>query len=275
MKENKRMRGIGLLFLLVSVVLLCGCTSEETKQDRLSVAGSTTVQPIASVCAEAYMLKHPGVLVAIQGGGSGTGIKLVAEGTADIGMSSRDLKEAETSTYPELKTYTVAYDGIAVVVHPGNSLSDLTKEQVRNIFAGKIRNFKEVGGKDLEIVVIIREEGSGTRSTFEKLVMNKLETSGNALQKPSNGAVKASVASNENAIGYVGIGYIDEKVKPVKIDSIMPSKENIKSGEYPVSRSLYMLTNGEASGYVKEFIDFVLGSEGQKIVGEEGFIEVG
>ncbi len=281
MEKNTKVIGLVFLVIIISGILLHGHITSRPddvgnggEQEKLTVAGSTTVQPIASVASESYMKNHPGALIAIQGGGSGTGVKMVAEGTADIGMSSRDLKEAEINAHPDLKTHTVAYDGIAVAVHPSNSLDDLTKEQIGDIFSGKITNFKEVGGEDLEIVVVIREEGSGTRATFEKLVMNKVDTTENALQKPSNGAVKATIKSNENAIGYLGIAYIDESVKAVKIDGIMPSKETIRSGEYQVSRGLYMITKGEASGLAKEFIDFILSDYGQQIVEEEGFIGV-
>ena len=272
---KKILKGIGLLGLIIPTFFLCGCiTSEEVKQERLIVAGSTTVQPIASVVAEAYMKKHSDVLIAVQGGGSGTGVKMVAEGTADIGMSSRELKEKEINTHPDLKAHTIAHDGIAVVVHPSNPLSDLTKEQITDIFSGRIRNFKEMGGDDTETVVVIREEGSGTRATFEKLIMGDVDTAKNALQKPSNGAVKATIAGNENAIGYLGIAYLDESVKAIKMNGIEPSKENIRSGEYPVSRKLYMITKGEAIGLAKKFIDFILSDEGQRIVEDEGFIEV-
>jgi len=270
----KILKGPCLLSLMISVILLCGCVDEGQKKETLSIAGSTTVQPIASNAAEEFMKKNPDVIVSVQGGGSGTGIKMVAEGTADIGMSSRELKEKEINAYPDLKTYTIAHDGIAVIVHPSNPLSDLTKEEIKGIFSGKIKNFKEVGGEDREIVVVIREEGSGTRATFEKLIMKKIKTTERALQKPSNGAVKATIASNENSIGYLGIGYVDDKVKVVSIDGIKPSKESISSGEYPVSRKLYMITKGEATGLSKKFIDFVLSDEGQRIVDEEGFIGI-
>ena len=268
--ENMKILKVSCLLLMI--ILLCGCVEEGQKKKTLSIAGSTTVQPIAFNAAEEFMKKNPDVIVSVQGGGSGTGIKMVAEGTADIGMSSRELKEKEINAYPDLKTYTIAHDGIAVIVHPENPLSDLTKEEIKGIFSGKIKNFKEVGGEDREIVVVIREEGSGTRATFEKLIMNNADTTGNALQKPSNGAVKATIASNENSIGYLGIGYVDDKVKSIAIDGIKPSKETISSGKYPVSRRLYMITNGEATGLSRKFIDFILSDEGQRIVEEEGFI---
>ncbi|MEA3254452.1 MAG: phosphate ABC transporter substrate-binding protein [Candidatus Altiarchaeota archaeon] len=267
---------MGLLSLVTVVILISACIDGGEKKETLSIAGSTTVQPIAAKAAEEFMKKNPGVIVSVQGGGSGTGVKMVAEGSADIGDASRELKETEKTKYPDLKPYAIAGDGIAVVAHPANSVSGLTKQQVQDIFSGKITNFKGVGGPDKEIMVVIREEGSGTRATFEELVMNKGKTAnaGDALQKPSNGAAKAAIAGNENAIGYIGLGYVDETVKDLKIDGVTPSTATIKSGAYPISRKLYMITNGEASGLKKRFIDFVLSDEGQEIVEEEGFIKI-
>lgn len=275
MKMDKKLVSSGIIFLMMGIAMLSGCTGSGEKKS-LTVAGSTTVQPIAASAAEEFMKKNSDVIVSVQGGGSGTGIKMVAEGSADIGDSSRELTDTEKTEHPDLKPYAIAADGIAVVVHPSNSLDDLTKQQVRDIFAGKIKNFKEVGGPDKEIMVIIREEGSGTRSTFEELVMKKgkVANAADALQKPSNGAVKAAVAGNENAIGYIGLGYVDETVKALKIDGVAPSIATIKRGDYPISRKLYMITKGEATGLKKEFIDFVLSDEGQQIVEEAGFIKV-
>ena len=163
-------------------------------------------------------------------------------------------------------------DAIAIVVHPSNKISELTLEQVKEIFAGKITNWKEVGGEDKPIVVVIREEGSGTRETFEKKVMKGEECTEHAIQKPSNGAVKATVATNENAIGYIGLGYVDASVKALRINGVAPTKDTAGGGEYPISRKLYMITKGEPKGAVKEFLEFMLSAEGQKIVEEQGFV---
>lgn len=272
----KILKGAGLLFLITSAILLCGCINGGQKKETLNIAGSTTVQPIASKAAEEFMKKNPDVIVSVQGGGSSTGIKMVVEGSADIGAISRELKDSEKEKYPNLKPVAIALDSIVVVVHPDNLISDLTKQQVQDIFSGGIKNFKEVGGDDREILVVIRERGSGTRTTFEELVMDggKITNAEGASQNPSNGAVKAVISGNENAIGYLGIGYIDETVKAIKIDGTMSSEETIRSGEYPISRKLYMITKGEATGLKKKFIDFVLSEEGQQIVEKEGFIRV-
>jgi len=266
--------GIGISMILLMGFM--GCIGGEKESKTLSLAGSTTVEPIASKAAEVYMEKHPDVKVTVQGGGSSTGIKMVGEGTVDIGNASRKIKDKEKDLYPDLVGTIIAYDGIAIVVHPSNPVENLTKQQLQDIYAGKITNWKEIGGEDREIVVVTRAEGSGTRDTFIELVMNKgkVEETSRALQKPSNGAVKATVAGNESAIGYIGLGYVDDTVKPVKINNILPSSETVKNGTYPISRALYMYTKGEPSGVTKDFIDFILSDEGQNIVEEVGFIRI-
>jgi phosphate transport system substrate-binding protein len=276
--ETKK-AGAGLIIALLGILLFAGCTNtnEAGQKTTLTVSGSTTVQPIAAKAAEKYMEGKSNVAVSVQGGGSGTGIKMVAEGSADIGTSSRELTSEEIAANPDLKAYEIAADGIAVIVHPSNSLTDLTKEQIKDIFSGKVTNYKEVGGPDKKIVTIIRETGSGTRSSFEEMIMDKGKTSNSegAEQLGSNGAVKASVLSNPNAIGYIGEGFVDSSVKALKIDGVAPSKETIKAGTYPVSRKLYMITKGEATGKTKDYIDYILSDAGQSIVEEEGFVRVG
>jgi len=271
---KKEIAGIGISMILL--IGFIGCIGGEKESKKLSLAGSTTVEPIASRVAEVYMEKHPDMKVTVQGGGSGTGIKMVGEGTADIGNASRKIKDKEKDLYPDLVGTIIAYDGIAVVAHPSNSIENLTKQQLQEIYAGKIRNWKELGGEDMEIVVVTRAEGSGTRDTFIELIMNKgkVEETSSVLQKPSNGAVKATVAGNENAIGYIGLGYIDSSVKAIKIDGVTPSSATVKGGTYPISRALYMYTKGSPSGLAKDFIDFILSKEGQNIVEEKGFIKV-
>jgi phosphate transport system substrate-binding protein len=272
--ETERYYVLGTIgLLLIGVALFSGCTDSGEKTE-LRIAGSTTVQPIAIKASEVYMKKNPTVRITVQGGGSGTGIKMIGEGSVDIGASSRELKAEEKTTYPDLVVHEIAADGIAVVVHSNNPISGLSKEQIKKIFSGEIRNFAEVGGADKEIVVVVREEGSGTRATFEELVMGKTNNSKDVLQKPSNGAVKATIAGNENAIGYLGLGYIDASVKAIEVDGVTPTEDTILDGTYPVSRKLYLLTRGEASEETKKFIDYIKSPEGQDIVEEEGFIKV-
>ena len=266
--------GIGISMILLMGFM--GCIGGEKESKTLSLAGSTTVEPIALRVAEVYMEKHPDVKVTVQGGGSSTGIKMVGEGTVDIGNASRKIKDEEKDLYPDLVGTIIAYDGIAIVVHPSNPVENLTKQQLQDIYAGKITNWKELGGEDREIVVVTRAEGSGTHDTFMELIMNKgkIEETSSALQKPSNGAVKATVAGNENAIGYIGLGYIDSSVKVMKIDGVTPSSTTVKDGTYLLSRALYMYTKGTPSGVAKDFINFILSDEGQNIVEEVGFIRI-
>lgn len=274
--KTKKHNGFVIL-AFTTLLLLAGCMEgQQTRQkESLSIAGSTTVQPIAAKAAEEYMAENPTVSVSVTGGGSGTGIKMVSEGSTDIGTSSRELTEEEIKN-GGLVVYPIAADGIAIIVNPSNTISDLTREQTKDIFSGKIKNYKEIGGPDREIVVIIRESGAGTRSSFEEMIMDKGKTPNaqNAEQQSSNGAVKASVAANPNAIGYVGAGYVDDTVKAVKVEGIAPTKDAIKSAKYPISRKLYMITKGEASGKTKDFIDYILSEKGQRIVEKEGFVRI-
>lgn len=263
---------------LLILIGFLGCIGgdESGEKETLTIAGSTTVEPIATEAATAFMEKHSDVKITIQGGGSGTGIKMVGEGTVDIGNASRDIKVEEQERYSTLVGTVVARDAIAIIVHPTNSVENLTMEELQKIYAGEITNWKEIGGPDKEIVVVTRAEGSGTRDTFVELVLEdgEIEETSKVLQKPSNGAVKATVAGNENAIGYIGLGYVDDTVKLVKIDGVIPSPKTVNNETYSIARSLYMYTKGEPSGLAKEFLDFILGSEGQDIVEKIGYIRV-
>ncbi len=261
-----------IMVISICMLFLMGCISERNKAKTISIAGSTTVQPISDGLAEAFMEKYD-INVTIQGGGSGTGIKMVGEGTVDIGASSREVKEDEKEKY-NIKIYPIAIDGLAIIVHPSNKIENLSIEQLKRIFAGEIENWKELGGEDKEIVLVVRAEGSGTRDFFEEKVMREFSLSRKALQKPSNGAVKATIASNENAIGYIGAGYIDDYVKAVRIEGIYPDPENIRSGEYELSRKLCYITKKESED-LRKFMDFVLSDEGQDIVETLGFIRIG
>jgi phosphate transport system substrate-binding protein len=247
--------------------------SSEEPSGQLQIAGSTTVQPLAEVLAEAFMAIYPDVMIEIQGGGSSVGVTSAGEGTVAIGNASRNIKDSEFETFPDLQVFTIAYDGIAIVTNPDLVLSDLTIDQVKAIFAGEITNYAEVGGPDAEIVVVSREEGSGTRAAFEELVMESGEEaaviSENAILQQSNGQVRTTVSTTPDAIGYLSFGFLDESVNTVAIDGVDPSVENVKSGDYAIFRPLNMLTNGEPSGLAKAFLDFVLSPEGQSIVAED------
>ncbi len=264
----------GIALITVVTLLFSGCTQENQKTETVQIAGSTTLQPIAMSCADSYQEQNPKIRITIRGGGSGTGVKMVGEGSVDIGAASREVKESEKENYPAIVEHAIASDAIAAVVHPSNTLDDISLENLRKIFSGEIKNFREIGGPDLEIVVVIREDGSGTRSTFEDIVMEDTANAEGSLQKQSNGAMKAAIENNENAIGYIGIGYIDPSVKAVSINGVTPTKETVSDNTYPISRRLYLLTNGEPTGTLKDFIDFVLSEEGQKLIEEEGFIQI-
>ena len=240
---------------------------------QLQLAGSTTVQPLAEVLAEAFMAQNPDVTVEVQGGGSSVGVTSAGEGTVNIGTASRNVKESEFTEFPELVVYTIAYDGIAIVTNPDLDLPTLSIDQVKAIFAGEITNYVDVGGPDAEIIVVSREEGSGTRAAFEELVMEfgdeSAEISEDALLQQSNGQVRTTIATTPDTIGYVSFGFLDESVKTVAIDGVEPSVVNVKSGDYSILRPLNMLTNGEQGELVQAFLDFILSSDGQAIVAED------
>jgi phosphate transport system substrate-binding protein len=232
----------------------------------ITEAGSTTVQPVAEKLAFAFMSMHPKVNIVIQGGGSSTGVKSAAEGTVDIGAASRELKSNEVGTVVE---HVLARDGIAIVAHPSQTVSNLTKDQVRQIFAGEITNWSEVGGGNENINVVSREEGSGTRGAFEEMAMGDSLIAATAILQPSNGAVRTTVAGDPNSIGYLSFGYLDSSTKALSVDGVAGTVENAKNGTYPIVRPLLFLTKGQPEGIVKEFINFCLGSEGQEIVAKD------
>ena len=250
--------------------------AEPEASDQISVAGSTTVQPLAEKLAETFGAYNPGVQIDVQGGGSSVGVKSAGQGQVDIGAASREVKESELEEYPDLKVFTIARDGIAIVVHPDVAVDELTKDQVRDIFAGEIVNWSEVGGPDKAIVVVSREEGSGTRAAFEEMVMGDegpviVDT---AILQPSNGAVRTTVSTTPDSVGFLSFGYLDASVKALKVDGVEATEANAASGAYPVVRPLNMMTNGEPGGLAKAWLDFILGDEGQAVVVEEGYISV-
>lgn len=240
----------------------------------ISVAGSTTVQPLAELLADEFMSENPDVQVTVGGGGTSVGITSVNNGTVDIGSASRDLKSDE----PQLVKHLLAKDGIAIIVKPGNPVVGLTKTQVRDIFGGVIKNWKDVGGPDHAIDVVVRESGSGTRTAFEEMVMAKPEPAvaivNTALEQNSNGGVKQVVGGDSYAIGFISFGYIDNTVKALSIDGIEATAENAKNETYPIVRPLYFLTKEAPTGLVKEFIDFCLSDDGQAIVADEGYVTI-
>ncbi|MCD4702284.1 MAG: phosphate ABC transporter substrate-binding protein [Candidatus Aegiribacteria sp.] len=249
-------------------------TEESSLEGELNLVGSTTVQPLAEVLAESFEALEPGVIVYVQGGGSSVGVRSASDRSADIGMASREVKLSELQEYPELIVHTIARDGITIVVETGCTVESLTKEQARQIFAGEITNWNEVGGENMIITVVAREEGSGTRAAFEDMIMEDLLVVDNAILQPSNGAVRTTISVTPGTIGFLSFGYIDDQTKAIAIDGVFPTEENASSGEYSVVRSLNMVTYGEPEEKAGAFLDFVMSEDGQAIVAEEGYLPV-
>lgn len=243
---------------------------EQKLSGSIQIAGSTSVQPLSEELAMEFMSNNPDVKINVAGGGSGAGIKAAQEGTADIGASSRELKPEEKS----VKEFIIAKDGIAVVVNPANSISELTMEQIKDVFSGKVTNWKDLGGNDTPITVVIREDGSGTRGAFEEIVLGKdAKFTDKVIIQNSTGALRTTVAGTPDAIGFISLGALNEEVKALKVDGVEVTKENVLNNSYKVSRPFIYMTKEEPTGLVKLFLDFVLSSEGQKIV-ERDFISV-
>lgn len=240
----------------------------------ISMVGSTSMEKLANALSEAFMEEYPDVTVTAEFVGSGAGVEAVTNGTADIGNSSRSLKDEEKAA--GVVENVVAIDGIAVCVDPANEVANLTKEQLTNIYNGTITNWKEVGGADEPIIVIGREAGSGTRGAFEELVDLK-DACKYANELDSTGAVIAKVASTPGAIGYASLDALDDSVKALSLEGVEATAENIKAGNYFLSRPFVMATKGEISeqnDLVQAWFDFVLGDEGQQVASEVGLITV-
>ena len=288
-RENR----LGYLFLLMAIIpmLIIGCKkkTDEVQKTVITVKGSDTMVNLSQKWAEEYMKLHPEVSIQVTGGGSGTGVASLLNKTTEIANSSRELKPAELETAKTKGvtpfTYQVALDGIAVIVHPKSKIDSLTVKQVSDIFAGKIKNWKQLGGADMPITLYGRENSSGTYEFFKDHVLGKVDgkqvdysPSTQVLQ--GTAALGEAVARDVKGIGYGGVGYFaernDVKILHIKKDenspAISPSENNkvnydaIWSGDYSISRYLYCFTNGEATGKLKEFMDFIVSQEGQNVV---------
>lgn len=246
------------------------------KSNRLVIQGSTTVLPIAQKCTEMFLQKNPKVDITVRGGGSGTGIAALIDGICDIADSSRPIKDKETlkankrGVMPQ--PHVVAMDGIAVIVHPSSKINGISLVQIRDIYTGKISNWSQLGGRNQKIVVISRDVASGTYECFSKIALKKQRVRPDALLQASNMAVASTVKRTRGAIGYVGLGYLGLGIKALAVESIKPSFKTVLKNTYPISRPLFMYTDGKPRGLVKNFIKFVLSREGQGIVKEQGFI---
>ncbi len=219
-----------------------------------------------------FMENSPGERVVVQGGGSSVGIAQLKQGIVNIACSSRELKPGEDDgTFVDFK---VALDIIDIVVNPKNGIDDLSKDQVRGIFTGEITNWSEVGGPDADIVVVVRDQASGTRQMFDEKALNKQTAVNSAIECNSNGIVRETVAATPNAVGYVSLGYVNDSVKPVSLDGVPPEVEPAKDGSYPLARFLHMFTRGEPEGRVKEYLDFILSEDFQNDVVSQEYIPV-
>lgn len=237
----------------------------------LDIAGGTAHIPVMKEAAKRIMSVNPDIHITVAGGGSGVGVKQVGEGLVAIGNTGRALKEDEISKYG-LLSFAFAIDGVAVVVNPENKVDALTAQQVIDIYAGKIKDWKEVGGEPGAINVFGREDGSGTREVFMEKAINKGSLAASINIVSSNGAMKTAVSQDKRAIGYAGIGHIDESVKAPKFDGTIPSQENAANGKYKVTRNLYMNTKGEPNGLTKLFINYIYSPEGVEITKNSGYI---
>lgn len=258
-------RKCAILVVFTPMFLLLGCGKAKVS---FTLAGSTAFQPFAEKLAEQYMTTHKDVNITVQGGGSAVGIQSALSGAAQIGM-------ADLVTLPEeaksLTATVVARDGIAVIVNPDNQVVGFTAPQIRDIFNGKVKNWKGVGGANAPITVVSREAGSGTRSSFEQIVRDITLTK-DALIQNSNGTIRETVANDPNAIGYLSHGMLNDKIKAVKVDGQDCTTESILAGKYLLVRPIFLLVKGEATPEIKNFIDYILSAEGQQTIKTSGLL---
>jgi len=259
---------LSLMLYALSLLTACG---GDGRSEAFIVTGSTSVQSYVEILAEKYELAHPDVMIDVQGGGSSAGIQAVESDTAEIGMSSRNLRENEQ----HLWSVEITKDGLAIIVHPSNPIGDLTLEQIRGIYSYKYTNWNELGGQDARIHVITREEGSGTRGAFEDMVMEDIRITPKAIVQNSNGAVRQLVTGDPFSIGYISLGLVSDGERPVKavlIEGVTPAPDNVRNGSYVLFRSFLFVAKEEPTGNVIEFIDYILSPEGRRILENEGLI---
>ncbi len=263
--------------IAASAVALSLAAGNAAEKGKIIIKGSTTVLPITMKALEAFKSIKPGIDISVEGSGSGNGIKALLDGTCDIANSSREMKKEEfakgKASGMKIKEIAISYDMIVPVVHPSNKVKNLTKEQLKGIYDGSITNWKQVGGDDMNIVVVSRDSSSGTYEYWHEDVMKKTDTRKDSLMQASNGAVVSTVANNKKAIGYIGFGYVDKSTKKLDVNGIEANLKNGKTGKYPISRKLYVYVNEKNySPEAKAFVNYLLSKDGQKIVSEAGFI---
>ena len=271
------MKRLALFAVLLGMAAASPAAAAETE---IIINGSTTVLPVMQKAGEDFMAANPGITLSISGGGSGNGIKALNEGLCQVAMSSRDIKESErelgAGNGVTAVRAAIAVDALIPVVHPGNPVGELSSAQLRDIYAGRIANWKEVGGRDEKIVVISRDSSSGTFETWDEIIMKKDKVAPTALLQASNGAVAQAVSGNARAIGYIGFGYLTDSLKKLDVDGVTATAETALSRQWPIARELYVFTDGEPAGAVKQLLDYLLDpNKGQKAVAEVGYIPLG
>lgn len=255
------------VLLTAFCVSLCpGCGGKKA----VNAVGSTSIQPFAAELAQAFNKTHPEAKVRVQGGGSTAGLQALTNGIADIGMCSRLLTEDEAKEFTPI---TIARDGLAIVVNVSNPINNLTMDQVRDLFSGKITNWKDLGGPDKEVTLITREEGSGTREAFIHLVMGDERVPRDALVQQSNGAVRELVRNDPAGVGYMSLGMVSD-VKAIPIDGVEPSADAVTAGRYRLARPFLFVTKGAPRPEAQEFIDYALSPEGQQRFKDEGLVGI-
>jgi phosphate transport system substrate-binding protein len=277
----KGIMGVTIIIGILLLSLIAGCSSQQPQNaapqqqpaaapEKVTIAGSTSVQPFSEILAQKFMEKNANIKIEVQGGGSGAGIQAAQTGAAQLGSSSRELTDQEKAT---LKEFVIANDGIAIIVHPTNTLADLKLDDIKKIFSGQVTNFKQVGGPDREISLITREAGSGTRSALEELVMGKeTKISEKAIVQNSTGAVRTAVASDPKAVGYISYASVDSTVKATKVEGVEGSAATIDNGTYKISRPFLYMTKEAPTGAVKAYLDYVLSKDGQDLLEKEGLV---
>lgn len=260
-------RSLALLSLALCVALAPGCRGSRGGAD-LTLAGSTSIQPFADKWAEVFMEAHRDFGINVQGGGSSAGIQACKSGACQIGMSSRELKTDEK----DLVEIVVARDGLAIIVHPSNPVRGAKVEEIKQIFAGDLKNWRYLGGPDRAITVVTREEGSGTRGAFQEMVMGKTRIFKGAITQDSNGTVREIVAHDPFAVGFISLGLVNDQVRALELDGVPGNEETILDGRYRLVRPFLFVSRGEPEGRAREFIDFVLSEEGQALIRKEGLL---
>ena len=255
------------------------------QKQTIRISGSTTVLPIVQKAADQYMAAHSDADIQVSGGGSGVGIQAIGARTVDVGMSSREVTKDEMKKYPDFVVTSVAQDGIAVIVNPVNEIQYITLDQIKGIYLGTITKWTQINGANVpntnnQIVIIGRDSASGTRTYFDETLLLKATPAKTMLEKNSNGAVLQTVAQTPGSIGYVSIGFVSKDVKALPVwynaqKFVAPTIDNVKTRTYPISRDLYVITNGKPTGLTGDFIRYILSPEGQKIVADEGYVTLG